>query len=81
ILAIIVVLLLSIAYLTYAERKVLAAIQLRQGPSLTGPFGLLQPIADGLKLLFKETIIPTASNRWLFLFAPILTFSLSLAAW
>ncbi|MEI8295344.1 MAG: NADH-quinone oxidoreductase subunit NuoH [Alphaproteobacteria bacterium] len=81
ILVMIVGLLLSVAYLTYAERKVLAAMQLRRGPGLVGPFGLLQPIADGLKLLFKETIIPSAANPWLFVFAPILTFTLSLAAW
>jgi NADH-quinone oxidoreductase subunit H len=74
-------LLLCVAYLTYAERKVLAAMQLRRGPGLVGPFGLLQPIADGIKLLFKETIIPSAANPFLFVFAPILTFSLSLAAW
>jgi len=81
ILCIIVGVLVSVAYLTYVERKVLAAIQLRRGPSLVGPFGLLQPLADGLKLLFKETIVPTAANPFLFVFAPILTFSLSLAAW
>ena len=81
ILALIVVLLLGVAYLTLAERKVLAAAQLRKGPNIVGPFGLLQPIADGLKLLMKETVIPTGANRVVFLAAPILTFGLSLIAW
>src|SRR5438477_7077545 len=81
ILAIIVPLLLLVAYYTYAERKVLAYSQLRKGPNVVGPFGLLQPIADGLKLLMKETIIPSGANRAVFLFAPMLTFLLSLVAW
>jgi NADH-quinone oxidoreductase subunit H len=80
-LAIIVPLLLAVAYLTYAERKVLAAAQLRKGPNVVGPFGLLQPIADGAKLLFKETVIPSGANRFVFVAAPILTFVLSLIAW
>lgn len=81
IIAIIVPLLLGIAWLTWYERKVIAAIQLRRGPNVVGPFGLLQPIADGIKLLCKETVIPTGANRALFIFAPIMTFSLSLVAW
>jgi NADH-quinone oxidoreductase subunit H len=81
ILLIILPLLGAVAYLTYAERKVLALVQLRRGPNVVGPFGLLQPIADGLKLLTKETIIPTNANRVVFLAAPMVTFILSLVAW
>jgi NADH-quinone oxidoreductase subunit H len=81
ILAIIVPLLLAIAYFTYAERKVLAYSQLRKGPNVVGPFGLLQPIADGLKLLMKETVVPSGANRIVFIAAPILTFTLALVAW
>jgi NADH-quinone oxidoreductase subunit H len=81
VLAIVVPLLLAVAYLTYAERKVLAAAQLRKGPNVVGAFGLLQPIADGAKLLFKETVIPSGANRVVFVAAPILTFVLSLVAW
>ena len=81
IVAIVVPLLLMVAYLTYAERKVIGAMQLRKGPNVVGPFGLLQPIADGLKLFFKETVIPSGANRTVFLFAPMLTFLLSLVAW
>jgi len=81
ILCIVLPLLLAVAYLTYAERKVMAAMQLRRGPNVVGPFGLLQPIADGVKLLFKETIIPTGANRVVFIAAPMLTFILSLVAW
>ncbi len=81
IVAIVVPLLLAVAYLTYAERKVIGAMQLRKGPNVVGPFGLLQPLADGLKLFVKETIIPTAANRGVFFLAPCLTFTLSLVAW
>lgn len=80
-LLIIVFLLLAIAYLTYAERKVIAAMQLRVGPNVVGWLGLLQPFADGLKLLHKETIIPTRANSLIFLMAPLITFGLSLSAW
>jgi NADH-quinone oxidoreductase subunit H len=81
ILIIVVPLLVAVAYLTYAERKVLAAMQLRRGPNVVGPFGLLQPFADGLKLLLKETILPSGANRVVFVAAPMLTFTLSLIAW
>jgi NADH-quinone oxidoreductase subunit H len=80
-LAIIVPLLIGVAYLTYAERKVLGAIQLRKGPNVVGPFGLAQPFADALKMLFKETIIPAGSDRSLFIIAPMITFGLAVVAW
>jgi NADH-quinone oxidoreductase subunit H len=80
-LALLVPLLIGVAYLTYAERKVLAAMQLRKGPNVVGAFGLMQPFADALKMLMKETIIPTGSNRFLFLIAPMLTFGLAMLAW
>ena len=74
-------LLISIAYLTFFERKVIGSMQLRKGPNVVGPFGLLQPIADGLKLLSKETIFPNDSNKFLFILSPIITFVLALIAW
>ena len=81
IVAIVVPLLLAVAYLTHAERKVIGAMQLRKGPNVVGPFGLMQPIADGVKLLLKETIIPSGANRVVFMLAPMVTFVLSLVAW
>jgi NADH-quinone oxidoreductase subunit H len=78
---IVVPLLLAIAYLTYAERKVIAAMQLRQGPMVVGPMGLLQPIADALKLLAKETVVPSGANKVVFLLAPMVTFTLALIGW
>lgn len=80
-LAITVPLLVAVAYMTYADRKIWAAIQLRRGPNVVGPFGLLQPFADGLKLLLKETIIPSGANKVLFILAPMITFVTALIAW
>ena len=80
-LATIVPLLILVAYLTYLERKTLAWIQLRKGPSVVGPFGLLQPFADALKMLTKETIVPTHASKFLFMMAPMLTFFLAIVAW
>jgi NADH-quinone oxidoreductase subunit H len=77
-LALIVPLLVGIAYLTLFERKVLGSIQLRKGPNVVGPYGLLQPLADGLKLFAKETILPTHANLSIFIFSPIAAFFLAL---
>lgn len=77
----ILLLLISVAFFTLAERKVLAVIQRRKGPNVIGAFGFLQPISDGLKLLIKETIIPSHSNNLIFLFSPVLTFFISLVSW
>jgi len=81
ILLIVVPMLVAMAYLTLYERKVMGAMQLRKGPNVVGLFGLLQPFADGAKLFFKETVIPTGANKILFLMAPMITFFLSLIAW
>ncbi len=81
ILLIVVPLLLAVAYLTYFERKVIGAMQLRKGPNVVGPLGLLQPIADGAKLFLKETILPAGANKSVFVLAPMITFTLSFVAW
>jgi NADH-quinone oxidoreductase subunit H len=80
-LALLVPVLMGVAYMTYAERKVMAAMQLRKGPNVVGWFGLLQPFADAIKMLTKETIIPSGANRVLFIMAPMLTFILAMLAW
>jgi NADH-quinone oxidoreductase subunit H len=80
-LAVLVPVLLLMAYATYFERKALGAFQLRKGPNRVGPFGLFQPFADAIKLLFKETIIPAGANPVLFLLAPAITFILACMAW
>jgi len=81
ILLIVVPVLIAVAYFTLAERKIMASIQIRRGPNVVGAWGLLQPLADGLKLVLKETIIPSSANTFLFIIAPVLTFMLSLMSW
>ena len=74
-------LMLAVAMIIYADRKIWAAMALRRGPNVVGPFGLLQSFADGLKVFLKETIIPSGANRGLFIIAPIITFTVALVAW
>jgi NADH-quinone oxidoreductase subunit H len=81
IVAIVAPLMLAVAYLTYAERKIIGYMQVRIGPNRVGPRGWLQPIADALKLLMKEIIVPSSANRFLFLIAPMLSLAPALAAW
>ena len=80
-LLLLVVLLIIVAFLLYADRKVWAAVQMRRGPNVVGPFGLLQSFADLLKFVFKEPIIPAGANKGIFLLAPIVTAGLALSAW
>ena len=80
-LILVVPVLISVAYLTLAERKVMGSMQQRKGPNVVGFLGLLQPLADGLKLLLKETVIPTNASTFSFVFAPVLTLFLSLFGW
>ena len=81
VLVVVVPLLIAVAYFTWFERKVMAAMHLRMGPNVVGPWGLLQPFADAVKMFVKETILPTSANKIVFLIAPILTFVLALVAW
>src|SRR6188508_3874233 len=74
-------LMLAVAMIIYADRKIWAAIALRRGPNVVGPWGLLQSFADGLKVFLKETIIPSSANKGMFLIAPIITFTVALIAW
>ena len=79
--SIMIPLLILVAYYTYAERKIIASMQGRLGPNVVGPKGLMQPFADGVKLFFKEIVIPADSNKFLFLLAPVITFTVAFAAW
>src|SRR5574340_868073 len=74
-------LMLGVAYLTYAERKIIGYMQVRIGPNRVGPKGWLQPIADSLKLMFKEVIIPSPANKGLYLLGPVMTIMPAMAAW
>ena len=80
-LSLILPLLIAVAYFTLIERQILAAVQRRQGPTIVGFYGLLQPLADGLKLFLKETILPKSSNMIIFILAPVFTFGLALSGW
>ena len=79
--ALLIALLIVVSFLIYADRKVWAAVQLRRGPNVVGPFGVLQSFADLLKFVFKEVIIPDGANKGVFVLAPIISAALSLAAW
>ena len=81
ILIVVVPLLISVAYFTLAERKILGAIQRRRGPNVVGVYGLTQPLSDGFKLLVKETVLPSSSNKFIFIISPIITFVISLMGW
>ena len=81
ILLIVLPLLLAVAMSVYADRKIWAAMQMRRGPNVVGPFGLLQSFADGIKLFMKETIVPSGANKGIFLIAPMITFTIALIGW
>src|SRR5690242_13598717 len=81
IVAIMIPLILSVAYLTLAERRVIGFMQVRLGPNRVGPWGLLQPFADVLKLVFKEIVIPTRASKFIFLLAPVISIATAFAAW
>src|SRR5580693_10574896 len=76
-----VILLIAIAYVLYADRKIWAAVQIRRGPNVVGPWGLLQSFADLFKFVFKEPVIPSGANKGVFLLAPLVTGALALSAW
>src|SRR5919205_921370 len=80
-LMLLVILLVSIAYILLADRKIWAAVQIRRGPNVVGPWGLLQSFADLLKFVLKEPVIPSGSNKGVFILAPLVTCTLALAAW
>src|SRR6201988_1252472 len=80
-LLLLVILLISIAYILYADRKIWAAVQLRRGPNVVGPWGLLQAFADLLKFVFKEPVIPSGANKGVFLLAPLVSAVLAISAW
>ena len=81
VLTVILPLLIGVAYFTLAERQLMSSIQRRRGPNVVGLFGIIQPLADGLKLLTKETILPSSANTFVFLLAPVITFILALIGW
>src|SRR6202521_1843488 len=80
-LLLLVLLLIAVAYLLYADRKIWAAVQIRRGPNVVGPWGLFQSFADFIKFVLKEPIIPAGANKGVFLIAPLVTFTLAVAAW
>src|ERR1700675_2733296 len=81
ILAVLTCLLLSLAFLMYADRKIWAGVQMRKGPNVVGPFGLLQSFADLIKFILKEMVIPSGADKLVFLMAPVVTFALAIVGW